>query len=121
MNSINEAIGIITGGKTGGYYLAGFFFSFLAILLSLYIHSRTRDKNSPSTPYNFSWTFLLWDNFKRIVAGIIVMFILFRAADLSNIYAMLAVGFGVAFSLDKIIEFLMEKSNILDILKSDRK
>ena len=120
-NAINESIQIVLGEKTGGYYIAGFFFSFLAILLSLYIHSKTRDKNSPSTPYNFSWKFLLWDNAKRIFAGMIVMFILFRAADLSNIYAMLGVGFTVAFSLDKIIQFLMDKSNVLNFLQPDRK
>lgn len=119
--NIEAAIKIIVGVKPDGYYLAGFFFSFLAILLSLYMYSKTRDKHSQSTPYNFSWWFLLWDNIKRITAGMIVMFILFRVADLSNIYAMLSVGFAVAFSLDKVIQTIMDKSNILDFLQPDRK
>jgi len=118
--SLSEAVEIILGGKTGGYYIAGFFFSLLAIILSVYIHSKTRDKNSPCTPYKFSWRFFFWDNAKRIVAGMIVMFILFRAADLSNIYAMLSVGFGVSYSLDKIIQWVMEKSDVIDFLKTDR-
>lgn len=121
MNSINEAWQIILGGKTGGYYLAGFFFSFLAILISLYSYSLTRDKESKNTPVKFSLFFLIWDNAKRIIVGLIVMFILFRAADLSNIYAMLAVGFGVGISLDKIIQLLMNKSNLLDFLQPGRK
>lgn len=121
MNSVNEAIQIILGDKTIGYYLAGFFFSFLAILVSLYQHSRTRDKYSQSTPVNFSWGFLIWDNLKRMVTTLIVMFMLFRLFDLSNPGAMIGVGFAVGFGLDKVIEFLMERTNLLDILKPERK
>lgn len=121
MNSVNEAIQIILGDKTVGYYLAGFFFSFLAILVSLWSHSRTRDKYSSATPVDFSWGFLLWDNLKRVVVTLIVMFMLFRLFDLSNAAAMIGVGFSVGFGLDKIIQFLMDRTNLLDILKPERK
>jgi len=121
MESINEALQIILGGKSGGYYLAGFFFSLLAIILSLHQHSKTRDKYSINTPIKFSWGFLLWDNFKRITMSIIVMFILFRLFDLSNPFAMIGVGFFVSFGLDKAIQFLMEKTNIMQFLEPARK
>ncbi len=111
--SILEALEIITGGKSGGYYLAGFFFSGLAIILSLYHSSTKRNPDSPNTPYKFSWIFLFWDNFKRVVATIIVMFILFRVLDLSEPLWMIGVGFIVAFSLDKVIEYLMERSEVV--------
>ena len=121
MNSLNDAIQIIMGGKSGGYYLAGFFFSFLAVLLSLYSYSKTRNKNSKKTPYAFSWGFLIWDNFKRISTSIIAMFILFRLFDLSNPMAMVGVGFFVAFGLDKVIQFLMDKTDIMQFLEPARK
>jgi len=121
MNSINEALQIILGGKSGGYYLAGFFFSFLAVLISLYQHSKTRNKYSDNTPYKFSWSFLFWDNFKRIFTSIVIMFILFRLFDLSNPAAMIGVGFFVAFGLDKAIQFVMEKTDIMQFLEPARK
>lgn len=122
MNSINEAIGIITGGKTGGYYLAGFFFAFLGIMLSLYQSSRSRDKLSPNTPLKFSLTFLIWDNLKRVVITLIVMFILFRILDLSYVPLMIGVGIVVSVALDRIIVALMGWSDdIFNLLASARK
>ena len=119
--SISEALLIILGeNKTGGYYLAGFFFSGLAILLSIYLHSRKRDRCSPATPEKFSWLFLLWDNAKRAAASLVLMFILFRLFDFSNVFAMVGVGFFVSFGVDKAIQFLMDKTNIMNFLKTDR-
>lgn len=123
MKSIKEAFDIVLGvseGKTGGYYLAGFIFCAMAVALSLYVSSKKRDPNSKNTPVNFSVWFLIWDNAKRVGATMIVIFILFRIFDLSEIPGMLGVGFGVAFSLDQIIEWMMSKFNILDFLKSNR-
>ena len=55
-----------------------------------------------------------------MVAGLLAQFILFRAFDLSNIFAMLGVGFGVAFGLDQLLAFLMEKSDIFNFLNMNR-
>lgn len=120
MKDIKEAFDIILGGKTGGYYLAGFFFCFLAIILSLYWSSKKRDPNSSNTPVKFSWTWLLWDNGKRVVATFIVIFIAFRVFDLSEVPGMIGVGFAAALGLDQIIEWMMNKFNFLDFLKSNR-
>jgi len=120
MQSVNEALQIITGGKSGGYYLAGFIFSLAAIFLSVYHHSIKRDKTSDNTPYRFSWKFFIVDNLKRAIAGLIVMFFLFRLFDLSDVKYMIGVGFAVAFGLDKIIQVLMKKTSIADFLKIDR-
>lgn len=120
MKSIQEAFDIVLGGKTGGYYLAGFIFCFMAIFLSLYLSSKKRNPLSPSTPEKFSIWFLIWDNFKRISATFIVIFLLFRMFDLSEVPGMIGVGFGVAFSLDKIIEWMMVKFNFLSFLESNR-
>lgn len=122
MQSIDEALKIIMGDKTGGYYLAGFFFSFLAILISLFvIAKKRRDPDSPATPRKFSLSFLVGDNIKRIGAGLIVQFLLFRLFDLSNPFAMVGVGFGVAFGLDKIIQFLIDRTDIMKFLEPTRK
>lgn len=108
--AFKEALVIITGDKSGGYYIAGFFFSLLGIVISLWFSSRKRDKESPNTPYKFSWMFLLWDNFKRGLVTLIVMFILFRCFDLSAVLAMIGVGVLVALSLDQLVAFIISQS-----------
>lgn len=123
MEIIKDAFDRVLGtseGKTGGYYIAGLVFTAFAIYLSLYISSKKRDPASKNTPVEFSWVFAIWDNFKRVLATFIVIFILFRIFDCSEIPAMLGVGFGVALSLDQIIEYMMAKFNFLDFLKSNR-
>lgn len=120
-SAIDEALKILMGeNKSGGYYLAGFILSLLAILLSVIHSSRKRNPQSPNTPYKFNLWFMLWDNGKRAVAGVIVIFFMFRLFDCSNIFAMIGVGFFAAAGLDKVIEFLMEKTNIMNFLQTDR-
>ncbi len=118
--AISDALAIITGNKGGGYYIAGFVFAILAILLSIYHHSKKRDKYSSNTPVNYSWFFLIWDNFKRASAGLIVMFIIFRLFDCSNIAVMIGVGFFVSFGVDKAIQWLMERTDFINFLKTNR-
>ena len=118
--SITDALKIITGDKGGGYYFAGFFFSILAIILSIYMHSKKRDPKSPNTPVRFSFLFMIWDNFKRAGAGMILMFIIFRVFDCSNVMVMIGVGFFVAFGVDKGIQWLMEKTDFMNFLKTNR-
>lgn len=121
MDSINEAIQIIAGGKTLGYYLAGFAFAGLAIIISLYHGVSKRDAASPHTPVEFSWKFFIWDNTKRVVTTLIVMFLLFRIFDLSNPTLMIGVGFCVSFALDKIILSMMAWSDkVFSFFSTDR-
>lgn len=113
MKAINDALEIIFGDKTGGYYLAAFFFSGLGLIISLWQSSKKRNPLSPNTPKRFSWIFMLWDNAKRAFVTIIVEFILFRAFDLSNILLMVGVGVSVGIAFDKLVEFIMSKSEAI--------
>jgi len=118
--SFVESVQIVMGGKPLSYYLAGFIFTFFAVLLSVYLHSKKRDVSSTNTPVQFSFKFLLWDNAKRAIATLITVFMLFRLFDLSSPFAMVGVGFFISFGLDKAIQFLMDKTNIANFLKTDR-
>lgn len=119
---IKETIEIILGGKAVSYYIAGLFFTLLGILISLYHSSRNRNPNSPNTPYKFSWRFLLWDNTKRIAVSLIVVFLIFRGVDLPNVFAQVGVGIVITIALDKVVEWLMERSDIVcQLLGMDRK
>jgi hypothetical protein len=87
------------------------------------MHSRTRDKESANTPQKFSWSFLIWDNFKRIVAGQLLMFLVFRFSteilgrELNMWWAVL-IGFFFSFGSDRLFMWLKERA---DFLKMPRK
>jgi hypothetical protein len=118
--SIHAAIAFILGNRPDGYYLASFFFAIIAVIISMYIHSRKRNVNSHDTPVRFSWYFLLWDNAKRGFIGVLVTFLLLRFFGPASMEWAVAISFFVAGSLDTAIAFVFENFNFLDFLKRDR-
>lgn len=111
---------LVLGPASVAYYMAAEFFAILALILSLYMDSRRRDVDSSSTPVQFSWLFLIWDNTKRIVVGQIALFIIFRfATELIgrqlNMWVAVGAGFLLSFGLDKVIQWLKNKSSFLDM------
>ena len=97
MNSfLSELFALLLGGNTLATYVAAFFFAALGAYLRLYIRSLSRDPESPNTPKKFSGNFLLWDNFRSFMAGIIVSFIYFRfSQELSSTVLTMTYAFGV--------------------------
>ncbi len=111
----------IFGSKPDGYYIVSLVFSLIGIIISLYALSRKRDKDSKNTPYKFSWTFSIWDNFKRLLVTMLFMFVLFRVMDITSIPAMIGVGIGVTISFDQLLNLAMEKWNWLgNVMSKDR-
>lgn len=111
---------LILGNVSVAYYLAAEFFALLALILSLYLNSKKRDVSSSSTPVQFSWLFLIWDNTKRIVVGQIALFLIFRfITELLqrqlNMWIAVGVGFFVSFGLDKAIQLIKERSSLFDM------
>lgn len=111
---------LVLGGVSVAYYLAAEFFALLALILSLYMHSKKRDLNAVSTPQGYSWLFLIWDNTKRIVVGQIAFFILFRFATeilgrQLNMWVAVGIGFVLSFGLDKVIQLIKDKSSFFDM------
>jgi hypothetical protein len=110
----------VLGDYSIPFYLAAGFFCGLTILVSLYLHSTKRDISSPNTPVKFSWSFLLWDNTKRIAVGLIVMFLFFRFSSdifggpLSMKMAVI-VGVVLSFGVDKAIQFFQGKFPVLQM------
>jgi hypothetical protein len=111
---------LILGPVSAAYYAAAEFFAVLAIILSLYLHSRNRDPQSNSTPVKFSWLFLIWDNLKRIVAGQICLYLIFRFASEAigralTMWMAVGIGFFISLGLDQFIGWMKEKSSILQM------
>lgn len=102
------------------YYLAAAFFCLLAIIISMRIGARTRNPQSERTPRKFSWHFLIWDNTKRIVVGMIVMFLFFRFASAAigralSMEAATGIGFFISMGLDQAIGFLKQRFELLQM------
>ena len=115
---MEEFKSLVLGEVSVACYLAAELFALLALIVSLYLHSFTRDVKSPNTPVEFSWMFLITDNVKRIVVGQIVLFLLFRFTSeyigrSLNMKTAVAIGFLLSFGIDKAIQFLKDRFNIL--------
>lgn len=111
---------LILGNVSVAYYMAAEFFALLALILSLYLGSKKRDIASSSTPIEFSWLFLIWDNTKRIVVGQITLFLIFRfmtelLGRQLNMWIAVGVGFFLSFGLDKAIQMIKERSSLFDM------
>jgi hypothetical protein len=115
MINLSELKGYILGTSSLTYYVAAEFFSLLALMVSLYLHSMKREPASHNTPYKFSWKFLLWDNTKRIFIGQTLMFLFFRFAPEvfgRQLDMWLACGIGalLSFGVDKAIQWFITKN-----------
>lgn len=111
---------LVLGELSIPYYLAAFFFSLLAILLSLYLGSRKRNKASTSTPGPYSWLFLVWDNTRRIFVGMILMFLFFRFASAAigralSMEVATGIGFFLSMGLDQAIGWFKKKFEVLQM------
>lgn len=111
---------LILGGVSIAYYMAAEFFALLALILSLYLHSKKRDPDAATTPQQFSWLFLVWDNAKRIVVGQIFLFLIFRfVTELLgrqlNMWIAVGIGFFLSLGLDRAIQWLKDRSDILQM------
>ncbi|HEU5290240.1 MAG TPA: hypothetical protein VFU05_06310 [Cyclobacteriaceae bacterium] len=111
----------ILGPLSGELYVSLFFFSGLAVILMLYVFAQQkRDKNSPNTPVHFSWKFMLWDNAKKLVVTIILLFLIFRfSSEAFNREPSMwfAVGVGVLISMGVTwaIQYFLSKATFFQM------
>ncbi len=116
---------LILGPASIAYYAAAEVFAILALICSLYLHSKKRDPQAASTPQQFSWLFLVWDNTKRIVVGQIFFFLIFRFATEAigkqlTMWMAVSIGFFLSFGLDRAVQWLKDKALFSNMLQMDR-
>lgn len=128
-------INYITGTTDYPFYIAQWFFAIVGLAISILLHARTRDKQSDNTPDQFSFRFLILDNYKRIILSVLLIFIFIRFPDmlLTNFPALetlseirLGSALLIGLMLDKLAEWLKTKNwfgladtKIRDQIKSD--
>jgi hypothetical protein len=75
---MKSLIDSLLGGQEPHVFIANFIFAMLGVLLTLLASSTFRNVESERTPKQFSWKFFLSDNVKRILAGIILIYLALR-------------------------------------------
>lgn len=106
----------IFGTNSFQNFVTQYFFAMIGVAISLLLHGANRDVDNKSTPTNFSFIFLLKDNWKRILLNLLVIFVTIRffkeitGFELSLFFCLL-VGIGY----DKLIQFIKTKSDLLQV------
>jgi hypothetical protein len=71
----------LLGPGEPSFFIAGFIFAMVGVLISLLISSSKRDISNPNTPNNFSWSYLIIDNGKRILLALLLILITLRFSN----------------------------------------
>ena len=66
------------GPYTAMTFLGYFLFALFGLWLSLSLQANKRDPNASTTPFHFTWAFLLSDNVKRIVTSLALIYVAIR-------------------------------------------
>ena len=105
---------ILMGTQSKEIFLGLIFFALIGVLVSLLLQTTTRNVNSDRSPFYFRWAFFLRDNLRRIIAGILLIYIALRFTpeifgfEINDFTALL-----IGFLNDKIAQALKNKTNIL--------
>lgn len=105
----------LTGATAPEMFKWCVFFAALGILFVLLMGTRLRKPNSPYSPQKFSWSYLWSDNFKRILASVLAVYLTLRfLPELTgwelNEWKALIVG----CAWDGIALFIKQKTKLLD-------
>ncbi len=121
---MKEFLNFLTGNISMAMFCALFFFALIGASINLLLNASKRYQASPNTPKEFSLKFMLWDNWKRILLSVLLIYISIRfvsvlyeiqVTDNNELYLFIAVIIG--FLYDKLGEILKNRSIILKVRK----
>lgn len=75
---LQDAKLILFGDLSVGTILGYFVLIIIGATLHVYLEAKDRDKDSPHTPYKWSWKFFILDNIKRGLVTILLAFVCVR-------------------------------------------
>jgi len=78
MEGIDVLWDMLTGGYTKWEMIGYAIFILMGMFLFSYLEVENRDRESKNTPKKFSWKFWIYDNIRRYIASILLVYILFR-------------------------------------------
>lgn len=108
----------LIGSLTFDQFFAAFLFAVIGLALSLLIQANNRDIKAPSTPVQFSYKFLIADNWRRILLSFLLIVVTIRFfKEITGKDLSMFLSLGIGFGLDKIAELL---KNQLSIFQANR-
>lgn len=111
---MEDFIRSVLGGYSAGMWMAYLFFALLGVIAYSWMEVRGRNRNSSATPKYFSWRFFAFDNLKRYIAVIILIYVQFRFfANITGTELSEYVAFLVGFGSDGIAGFSKRGTKLL--------
>lgn len=105
----------ILGGIDPGLFMASLLFALIGVLITLLVGSTMREPNSKTSPTKFSWTYLLYDNAKRIFLNLLLILVSLRfMTELTGWELSVWKGFIIGISYDSLLLIVKQKTSILD-------
>lgn len=108
----------LLGGIEPGLFLACLLMAMVGVFVVLLLGTNLRDPKSMSSPIRFSWSYLLSDNFKRLVGNFLLIVIALRF--MPEIFSMDLTpwkGLLVGIGSDSLALFIKQKTSLLDPVK----
>ena len=106
---------LIGQGNNISTLAAAFVFSLIGIFITLLLGTTARRPLSDSSPIHFSWSYLLSDNFKRIVATLLMVIVSLRFMnDLFGFQLSSWHGFIIGSGWDGLAFLIKQKTNLLN-------
>lgn len=107
-------INILLGNQTPTDFAGYLFFALLGAALSLLIQANNRDPLSKSTPVAFDWKFFFTDNVKRIVTGLLLIYVFLRfLPELTGLQLSYFFALAIGIVNDKLAQYLKDHTNVL--------
>ena len=105
----------ILGGIDPQLFLSAVIFAAIGIFFVLISGTTLRDKNSPNSPYRFSWKYLWSDNNRRIYTSALAVLITLRfMTEVTGLELTPFRALCVGLFWDSIALFLKQKTSIFD-------
>lgn len=105
----------LLGSIDPSLYVAAFVAALVGVLFTLLVGSTLRSVKSANSPQDFSWSYLLSDNAKRIYANILVIIVTLRfMPEVLGVELSVWKGFIVGVSYDALALIIKQKTKLLD-------
>lgn len=105
-----DIIAQLLGPGEPSFFIAGFIFAMIGVLVSLLMSASKRDQSNPATPNDFSWNYLLWDNARRILLAFLLILVTLRFSnELIGANLTMWGSFLIGFGWDRLASYLKDK------------
>lgn len=93
-------------------FLIALFYAFVGAAVSLLIASNARDVHSEGSPTQFSYRYLIRDNWKKIVLSVLLIFISIRfSQELLGQQVTMYLAFVIGLSVDRLAGLIKKIDN----------